>query len=113
MDLDVYRLEDMFGTAFPMTKAERLDYKQSKMTHAMVFVGVNLREDGTPNRWRVENSWGDDKGEKGFFVMDDAWFDEYMYQVVVHKKYLTEEEQKEYAQSPAILEPWDPMGSLA
>ena len=113
MDLDMYRLEDMFGTDFPMTKAERLDYGQSLMTHAMVFMGVNLDENGTPNRWRVENSWGEDRGKKGYFVMSDAWFDEYMYQVVVNKKYLTKEEQKEYEGEPAVLEPWDPMGSLA
>ena len=77
------------------------------------YLCVNLDENGTPNRWRVENSWGEDRGKKGYFVMSDAWFDEYMYQVVVNKKYLTKEEQKEYEGEPAVLEPWDPMGSLA
>lgn len=113
MDLDMYKLEDMLGVEFPMTKAERLDYGQSKMTHAMVFMGVNLDENGRPNRWRVENSWGEDKGQKGFFVMSDPWFNEYLYQIVVHKKYLTEEERKEYESEPVVLEPWDPMGALA
>ncbi len=113
MDLDIFRLQDVLGVEFTMTKAERLDYGQSQMTHAMVFVGVNLGEDGKPNRWRVENSWGEDRGKKGFFVMSDAWFDAYMYQVVVHKKYLTEEEREEYEREPKVLEPWDPMGALA
>ena len=96
-----------------MTKAERLDYCQSMMTHAMVFEGVNLDDEGKPNRWRVENSWGEDAGKKGYYVMSDAWFDEYMYQVVVNKKYLTADELK-VIDTPVIeLAPWDPMGSLA
>lgn len=113
MDLNMYNLEDMFDVKFPMTKAERLDYGQSKMSHAMVFVGVNLDETGKPDRWRVENSWGTDKGCDGYFVMSDEWFDEYMYQVVVHKKYLSGVEIAEYESEPVMLEPWDPMGALA
>ena len=113
MDLNMYNLKDMFDTEFAMTKAERLDYGQSKMSHAMVFQGVNLDENGKPNRWRVENSWGEERGKDGFFVMSDAWFDEYMYQVVVKKCYLTEEERNEYEADPVVLEPWDPMGALA
>lgn len=113
MALDVYGLEELFGASFEMTKGERLDYGQSLMTHAMVFQGVNLNRDGKADRWRVENSWGEEIGKKGYFVMDDDWFTEYMYQVVVHKKYLTEEQLKQYGGQPILLEPWDPMGSLA
>ena len=113
MDLETYKLEDLLDTRFTMTKAERLDYGQSLMTHAMVFQGVNLDENGQPDRWRVENSWGPDAGEKGYYVMSDRWFDEYMYQVVVHKKYLTAEQIAAYNAEPIELEPWDPMGSLA
>ena len=113
MDTKVYRLEELLGVKFGMDKAERLDYGESLMTHAMVFQGVNLDEDGRPNRWRVENSWGEDAGEKGYYVMSDDWFDEYMYQVVVNKKYLPEELVAEYETEPIMLEPWDPMGSLA
>ena len=83
------------------------------MTHAMVFQGVDLKENGEPIRWCVENSWGDEIGSKGMFLMTDAWFDEYMYQVVVQKKYLTEEILNAYDSEPIELEPWDPMGSLA
>lgn len=113
MDLNIYDFKDFLQVDFSMNKAERLDYGQSLMTHAMVFQGVNLSKDGSPTRWRVENSWGDDKGKKGYFVMSDEWFTEYMYQVVVNKKYLTKE-QADILNTEAIeLQPWDPMGSLA
>ena len=113
MDLDIRGLEDLLDTRFTMTKAERLDYGQSLMTHAMVFQGVNLDENGKPNRWRVENSWGKEPGKDGYYLMTDRWFDEYMYQVVVNKKYLTAEQVAAYEAEPIALEPWDPMGSLA
>ncbi|MCI9572924.1 MAG: C1 family peptidase [Lachnospiraceae bacterium] len=113
MDTNIYKLEELLGVKFGMDKAERLDYGESLMTHAMVFQGVNLDEDGKPNRWRVENSWGEEPGEKGYYVMSDDWFDEYMYQIVVDKKYLPEELVAEYETEPIMLEPWDPMGSLA
>ena len=113
MDLDIRSLETLLDTKFTMTKAERLDYGQSLMTHAMVFQGVNLDENGQPNRWRVENSWGKDPGKDGYYLMTDRWFDEYMYQIVVNKKYLTNEQLAAYQSEPTELEPWDPMGSLA
>ena len=113
MDLMALRPDQLFGVEFGMDKAQRLDYGDSLMTHAMVFQGVNLDENGNPDRWKVENSWGDEPGEKGYFVMSDDWFTEYTYQVVVHKKYLTDEQRAELDQAPIELEPWDPMGSLA
>ena len=113
MDLNALDLETLFNTEFTMDKAQRLDYGQSLMTHAMVFQGVNIDDNGKPNRWRVENSWGKDAGVDGYYIMSDAWFDEYMYQVVVDKKYLTEEQRKAFEQEPITLQPWDPMGSLA
>lgn len=113
MDLMALRPDQLFGVEFGMDKAQRLDYGDSLMTHAMVFQGVNLDENGAPDRWKVENSWGDEPGEKGYFVMSDDWFTEYTYQVVVHKKYLTDEQRAELDQAPIELEPWDPMGSLA
>jgi len=113
LDTENYALEDLFQTSFSMTKAERLDYGQSLMTHAMVFQGVNLDENGKPNRWQVENSWGEETGNEGYFVMSDRWFDEYMYQVVVNRKYLSKEILDAYDSEPIMLKPWDPMGSLA
>ena len=82
------------------------------MTHAMVFLGVNL-VDGKPTRWKVENSWSEKSGQKGYYLMTDEWFDEYNYQIVVNRKYLTPEMQKAFEQEPIVLKPWDPMGSLA
>ena len=113
MDLDGFALENLFSTRFPMTKAQRLDYGESLMTHAMVFTGVNLTEDGVPDRWRVENSWGAKSGEKGGYIMSDDWFSQFTYQVVVHKKYLSQEELSAYESEPIPLPPWDPMGALA
>lgn len=113
MDLNLYHTGELLGTTFSMNKAERLEYGQSLMTHAMVFQGVNLDEAGKPNRWRVENSWGKEPGKDGYYVMTDEWFNEYTYQIVVHKKYLSEEALAAYAGEPIMLEPWDPMGSLA
>ena len=111
--MNVLELEQLFDTDFPMDKAQRLDYGESLMTHAMVLMGVNLDEDGKPTRWRVENSWGKDAGKDGYYIMSDKWFDEFTYQVVVDEKYLTDEERAQFKQEPIVLEPWDPMGSLA
>ncbi len=108
-----YDFENTLQIKLGMTKAERLDYGQSQMTHAMVFQGVNLDDAGKPTRWRVENSWGEDPGQKGYYVMSDAWFDEYMYQVVVNKKYLTGAQRAILDTEVIELNPWDPMGSLA
>ncbi len=113
MDLDIFDLENLFDTNFSLTKAQRLDYGESLMTHAMVLSGVNLDKENKPNRWKVENSWGDAPGNKGYFVMSDKWFNEYTYQVVINKKYLTVEQLSLLEKEPIILKPWDPMGSLA
>ena len=113
MDLHALDVAGLFDTNFPLNKAQRLDYGESRMTHAMVLTGVNLDKNGKPNRWKVENSWGEDVGDKGFFVMTDDWFSEFTYQVVVNKKYLTAQEREMLAQKPIELKPWDPMGSLA
>jgi len=113
MDTASVAVEKLFGTGFPMSKEERLDYGESLMTHAMVLQGVHLDKEGRPQRWRVENSWGKDRGKDGYYLMSDAWFSEYTYQVVVHKKYLSEEQLAQYQGEMKVLEPWDPMGSLA
>ena len=113
MDTRSIAVDKLFGTGFPMTKEERLDYGESLMTHAMVLQGVHLDAEGKPVRWRVENSWGKDKGKDGYYLMSDDWFSEYTYQVVVHKKYLSPEQLAQYEGEMKVLEPWDPMGSLA
>ena len=112
MGMHTYGYEDLLDVKFGLDKAQRLDYSESVMTHAMVFLGVNL-VDGKPNRWKVENSWGDKSGQEGYYIMTDEWFDEYNYQIVVNRKYLSAEQQKLFEQEPIVLKPWDPMGSLA
>lgn len=115
LDTAIYDEDTLFDTDFTMSKAERLDYGESLMTHAMVLTGVDI-VDGKPTKWKVENSWGDKVGEKGYFVASDAWFDEFVYQIVINKSFLStalnDTIKKEYAQ-PTVLAPWDPMGALA
>lgn len=112
MSLDAYDMNDMFDTNFDMTKAERLDYGESMMTHAMVLTGVDI-VDGQSTKWKVENSWGEKAGNNGFFVASDAWMDEFTYQIVVRKDLLTEEQKVAFDAAPTVLAPWDPMGALA
>ncbi|RSI29163.1 Aminopeptidase C [Streptococcus sanguinis] len=94
-------------------KAGRLDYSESLMTHAMVLTGVDLDENDKAKKWKVENSWGEKVGNKGYFVASDAWMDEYTYQIVVRKEFLTAAELAAYEAEPLVLSPWDPMGALA
>ena len=94
-------------------KAGRLDYSESLMTHAMVLTGVDLYENGKAKKWKVENSWGEKVGDKGYFVASDSWMNEYTYQIVVRKEFLTEAELAAYEAEPIVLAPWDPMGALA
>lgn len=102
-----------FPVSGALDRAERLDFGESLMTHAMVLEGVRMDTEGRPAMWKVENSWGKDHGRDGFDTLSDAWFDEYVYQVVVDRKYLTEDERAAYEATPVELAPWDPMGSLA
>ncbi|MFQ6678398.1 MAG: C1 family peptidase [Fidelibacterota bacterium] len=113
MDMDIFDYELFYSTEFPMTKGDRLEYGDSQMTHAMLFTGVDIDGKGYPRKWRVENSWGDKRGDKGYDIMTDSWFNEYTYEVVVHKDYVTKDELAIYQKDPVRLPPWDPMGALA
>lgn len=112
-DANLFDYEGIYQTAFKHNKAQRLEYHQTQMTHAMLFTGVDVGEDGSPRRWRVENSWGEEGGQKGFYVMNNSWFDEYMFEVAVHKRLLPKALQEALAQDPIVLPAWDPMGALA
>jgi bleomycin hydrolase len=111
-DTELFGYADVYDTEFSLTKADRLVYGESAMTHAMVFTGVDV-VDGKPRRWRVENSWGDEVGRKGFFLMNDSWFDEYVFEIAARKSALSPELRAAYEQDPIVLPAWDPMGSLA
>jgi bleomycin hydrolase len=112
MDMKLYNYESLLNTNFKMNKSIRLEYGDSVMTHAMLFTGVDI-ERGKSQKWRVENSWGNKNGDKGYYLMSDDWFDEYNYEIVVDRKYLSKKILSIFDLEPKKLSPWDPMGSLA
>lgn len=116
-DTKIFNYDDLYGDKIEMTKEDRLLYQHSKMSHAMVFTGVDVREENGVKKtlkWRVENSWGERKGSKGFYVMNgNEWFDEYVFEIAAHKKFLSQELIDALEEKPIELPPWDPMGALA
>ena len=115
LDTQLYKRDELFDVNFDMSKADRLNSSESLMDHAMVITGVDL-VDGKPTKWKIENSWGEKPGFKGYFVMSDDWFDNFVYQAVINKKYLSEDLKKTFeegSKTPIQLSPWDPMGALA
>lgn len=109
---DVYRYQDVLGVDLQTTKEQRVLMGESLMTHAMVLTGVD-EVDGRPRRWRVENSWGEDIGDKGYFTMDDQWFSDFVFEVVVKKSDLPAQLLAALDDEPLVLPAWDPMGALA
>ena len=101
-----------FNLDLKTNKSDMLDYFISAMGHAMVITGVNL-VDGKPTKWKIENSWGADNGFDGYYIMSDSFFDSFVYQAVILKKYLNEKELEALKEEPIELDPWDPMGTLA
>ena len=115
LDTNLYRRDQLFDADFTMSKADMLDSGESMMDHAMVITGVDI-VDGKPTKWKIENSWGEKPGFKGYFVMSDSWFNSFVYQAVINKKFLPEDLKKAYDEgknNPIQLLPWDPMGALA
>jgi bleomycin hydrolase len=113
LDTEIYALELLYDTPIRLDKAARLDYGHSRMTHAMVLTGVDLDVSGNPIRWRVENSWGEALGDEGYMTMTDRWFEEYLYEVMVSRQFLSPEILAILDTAPVVLPPWDPMGALA
>ena len=112
-DAKLFDFAALYGTEFGMDKANRLRYSQTMMTHAMLFTGVDVI-DGVPRRWRVENSWGaKESGEKGFYTMNDSWYDEHMFEIAAPTTYLNDKMKNGLNTTPVVLPAWDPMGSLA
>ena len=107
-----FDLESLYDLSLKMNKGDSLDYHASQMNHAMCITGVSFKE-GIPSKWKIENSWGTDRAIAGYYIMSASWFDQYVYQAVVDKKYLSNEELKALEKKPVVLKPWDPMGSLA
>jgi len=115
MDLKLFDYDTAFNIKLGMTKKQRLQVNETAMTHAMVICGVHVDpETGKPVRYKVENSWGERSGEKGWFMMTDDWFSEYVFQIVVPKAFAPKELVKVFEEgNPHVLPAWDPMGSLA
>ena len=111
-DADLFDVEGLYGVEYGMDKADRLRHNQTMMTHAMLFTGVDV-VNGRARRWRVENSWGTETGQKGYYTMNDSWYDEYMFEIAAPTSYLNEKMVAGLETEPVVLPAWDPMGSLA
>ena len=111
-DAELFDVGGLYGVEYGMDKADRLRHNQTMMTHAMLFTGVDV-VNGRPRRWRVENSWGQDTGQKGYYTMNDSWYDQYMFEIAAPASYLNEKMQAGLETEPVVLPAWDPMGSLA
>ncbi|MGH3460358.1 MAG: aminopeptidase C [Kribbellaceae bacterium] len=111
-DAKLFDYEGVYDTTFELDKAERLEHHETLMTHAMLFTGVDVL-DGVPRRWRVENSWGDEKGDAGFWTMNDSWFGEHVFEIAVRRSALPAELVAAFDEQPIVLPAWDPMGALA
>ncbi len=111
-DNESFDYETPFGLDLVFDKKDMLDFYHSAMNHAMVITGVDLR-DGKPVRWKIENSWGEKAGVRGYYVMSEAFFRNFVYQAAIKSKYLSEKEKEALKKKPVLLSPWDPFGTLA
>lgn len=108
-DPAVVRVDQLFDVQFNFTKGQGLEYTDSPSNHAMTFTGVNLNKDGEPDRWKIENSWGKDAGEDGYYVGSAEWFDRYVTEIIINKEYMDEATREIFNQEPVMLEPWEPL----
>ncbi|MET9450913.1 aminopeptidase C [Streptomyces cinerochromogenes] len=111
-DAALFDYAAVYDAPFTLDKADRLLHHDTQMTHAMLFTGVDV-VDGSPRRWRVENSWGEDKADKGFWTMNDSWFGEHVFEIAVRRSALPPEPAAALDGPPIVLPAWDPMGALA
>ncbi|MFI5978063.1 aminopeptidase C [Streptomyces sp. NPDC051452] len=111
-DAGLFDYAGVYDTPFTMDKADRLLHHDTQMTHAMLFTGVDV-VDGSPRRWRVENSWGEERADKGFWTMNDSWFGEHVFEIAVRRSALPPDLSAALDQPPIVLPAWDPMGALA
>ncbi len=109
LDINLYNYDDLMGVKFGMDKSWRIQTFDSGSSHGMALVGVNLLDDGSTDKWLLENSWGANKGDHGYLTMTDAWFNEYMFRLVINKKYIDADVLKILDQEATLLPPWDPM----
>ncbi len=108
LDVNYYDYESLMGTPFGMDKKQRIQTFSSGSSHAMTLMAVDLDENGTPKKWKVENSWGPG-ANNGHLIMTDEWFNEYMFRLVVEKQYITDQIKEVLKQTSIRLPAWDPM----
>ena len=109
LDINNYDYGNLFGTTFGMNKKQRIQSFDSGSTHAMTLMAVDVDENGKSKKWMVENSWGPTHGHQGHLIMTDEWFNEYMFRLVVNKKYCSQRILDLLQQKPIRLPAWDPM----
>jgi bleomycin hydrolase len=109
LDVNNFDYASLFNTSFPMDKKQRIQTFSSGSSHAMTLIAVDLDEQDNSKKWMVENSWGANSGYQGNLIMTDEWFNEYMFRVVVERKYVPEDILKLLEQKPILLPAWDPM----
>ena len=112
MEVGIHDYDSIFGTSSKLSKAERWSYWDSTPNHAMVMMGVDLKDD-KPVKWLIENSWGKEKGHDGYWSMYDNWFNEHLFEIVVKKKYVPKKVLADFAQKPIELPRWHPMSTLS
>ena len=108
MSTKAFDYNSIFDIDLSLSKGDELLTRNSEINHAMLLTGVNLDENGIPNRWRIENSWGDKAGKKGYYVASDEWFDKFVFELSINEKYLNDEDKENLKKTPHELEPWDP-----
>lgn len=109
-DAHIFDHETILSTKFSLSAKDMVLYRDIQLNHAMVFTGVNLVV-GKPNRWKIENSWGDEVGHKGYYVAGHSWFKEYVQEIIIHKDYLSEEQKKVLKKTTKKLPWWSPLNS--
>lgn len=109
LQVGIYDYESVYGVRFGMNKTERVLTFESGSSHGMALIGFDEGADGNVTKWLLENSWGKKAGHNGYLTMTDDWFDEYMFRLVINKKYISEDVLKILEQEPLVLPPWDRM----
>ena len=110
MATNLYDFEGTFGVDFSMSKADRLSARDSSPNHAMLLTGVDV-VNGKSRQWKVENSWGEKVGDKGYFTMSDTWMDEHTYMTVIRRDLLPKKLQDALKKKPIVLPRWDPINA--